>query len=201
MHRMKVTIACLALAAAALAAADDKPAAPGAATDQKALMEAWMKFATPGPGHKALQPMVGTWNAKVMTWMAPGTAPIVNDAVSEMTWVLGGRYLQQKNEGTFMGQPYSGLGYMAYDNYKKQYLVSWMDNVGTSIFSMAGSADDAGKVFSLEGKMDDFMTGRELTVKSTWKVVDDDHNVYEMWSPGPDGKMFKMMEIDYSRKK
>lgn len=199
MQRMKVLLACLALAAAAVASADDKPASP--APDQKAMMEAWAKFATPGPGHKALEPLVGTWNAKITTWMAPGAAPIVSEGVSENSWVLGGRYLQQKNEGSFMGQPYSGLGYTAYDNYKKQYLATWMDNMGTSILSMAGTADGAGKIVTLEGKMDDFIGGRELTVKSTLKIVDDDHNTYEMWSPGPDGKPYKMMEIEYSRKK
>jgi uncharacterized protein DUF1579 len=199
MHRTKVLIACFAMAAAGVAAADDKPAAP--APDHKAMMEAWTKFATPGPGHKALEPLVGTWNAKVTSWMAPGAAPIVSDGVSENSWILGGRYLQQKHEGSFMGQPFSGLGYTAYDNYKKQYLATWMDNMGTSILSMAGTADDSGKTLTMEGKMDDFLTGRELTVKSTLRILDGDHDVYEMWSPGPDGKMFKMMEIDYTRKK
>lgn len=200
MHRRSIVLGSLVLMTAAFAAAGDNPA-PAAAPDQKAMMDAWMKFATPGPGHKALEPLVGTWNAKVTSWMSPGSAPVSSEGVSETAWVLGGRYLQQKHEGSFMGQPFSGLGYTAYDNYKKQYLATWMDNMGTSILSMAGTADAAGKVLSMEGKMDDFVGGRELTVRSTLRIVDADHNVYEMWSPGPDGKMFKMMEIDYTRKK
>jgi len=200
MKRTRVLIASLAVLTASIAAADDK-AAPAGGPDQKALMEAWMKFATPGPGHKALQPLVGTWNVKVTTWMAPGTAPITSDGVSEVAWVLGGRYLEQKNEGSFMGQPYSGIGYTAYDNYKKQYLGTWMDNVGTSILSMSGTADSSGKVVTMEGKMDDFITGKVLAIRSTLRILDDDHNVYEMFSPGPDGKEYRMMQIDYTRKK
>jgi len=201
MHRTMILIASLAVLTAAFAAADDKPAPPAASPDEKAMMEAWMKFATPGPGHKALQPLVGAWNAKITSWMAPGSAPIASDGVSETSWVLGGRYLQQKHEGSFQGQPFSGLGYTAYDNYKKQYLATWMDNMGTSILSMSGNADASGKVLSMEGKMDDFMTGRVLAIRSTLRIVDDDHNVYEMFAPGPDGKEYKMMEIDYTRKK
>jgi hypothetical protein len=32
-------------------------------------------------------------------------------------------------------------------------------------------------------------------------VVDVNHQTWEMWSPTPDGNMFKMMQIDYARKK
>lgn len=199
MRRTKIGIA-LACLAAAVAAADEK-AAPAPPPDQKAMMEAWAKFATPGPAHKALQPLVGTWNAKITSWMAPGSAPVTSDGTSEIAWVLGGRYLQQKHEGSFLGQPFSGLGYTAYDNYKKQYLGTWMDNMGTSILSMAGTADASGKVLAMEGKMDDFVTGRVLAIRSTLRILDEDHNVYEMFAPGPDGKEYKMMEIDYSRKK
>ncbi len=199
MNRTRILIASLAVLTSSLAIAEDKTAPPG--TDQKALMEAWMKFATPGPAHKALQPLVGTWNVKTTTWMAPGTPPVGSEGVSEVAWVLGGRYLEQKNEGSFMGQPYSGIGYTAYDNYKKQYLGTWMDNVGTSILSMSGTADASGKVVSMDGKMDDFMTGKVLAIRSTLRIVDDDHNVYEMFAPGPDGREYKMMEIDYTRKK
>jgi len=200
MNRTRVLLAIFTVLAASIAAAEEKAAPPGA-PDQKAMMEAWMKFATPGPAHKALQPLVGTWNARITSWMAPGTAPITSDGVSEIAWVLGGRYLEQKHEGTFMGQPFSGIGYTAYDNYKKQYLGTWIDNMGTSILSMAGTADASGKIVSMDGKMDDFVTGRVLAVRSTLRILDDDHNVYEMFAPGPDGKEFKMMQIDYSRKR
>ena len=32
-------------------------------------------------------------------------------------------------------------------------------------------------------------------------IADKDHHTMEMWSPGPDGRMFKMMEIVYTRHK
>jgi hypothetical protein len=32
-------------------------------------------------------------------------------------------------------------------------------------------------------------------------VTDENHHSMEMWMPGPDGKVFKMMEITYTRKK
>jgi hypothetical protein len=41
--------------------------------------------------------------------------------------VLGGRFVEQRYAGNFMGQPFSGLGYTGYDNYRKKYIGSWMD--------------------------------------------------------------------------
>ena len=32
-------------------------------------------------------------------------------------------------------------------------------------------------------------------------VIDDDHHLFEMFAPGPNGSMYKMMEITYTRKK
>ena len=41
----------------------------------------------------------------------------------------------------------------------------------------------------------------DAKVDSKMTVTDKDHHTMEMWGPGPDGKMYKMMEIKYSRKK
>jgi hypothetical protein len=49
--------------------------------------------------------------------------------------------------------------------------------------------------------MDDFMTGKKCEIKQVVSVVDNDHHVFEMWGPDPAGKVFKMMEIHYTRKK
>jgi hypothetical protein len=37
--------------------------------------------------------------------------------------------------------------------------------------------------------------------KNMITFVDNDHQTFEMWCPGADGKMAKMMEIHYVRKK
>jgi hypothetical protein len=72
--------------------------------------------------------------------------------------------------------------------------------MSTAIMNMTGKADASGKV-NMSGPMADPMTGKVTTMKSTMTVVDNDHHKFEMWGAGPDGKMFKMMEIEYTRKK
>lgn len=83
--------------------------------DEKTATEMMMKLATPGEGHKKLDVLVGSWNAKSSMWGDPSKPPEVSEGTSEHTWVLGGRYVEQRFEGTFMGMPFSGIGYTGYD--------------------------------------------------------------------------------------
>jgi hypothetical protein len=185
----------LCLTSSLLADEKAKPAAPG----EQAMMEAWMKAATPGEAHKKLQPFIGTFDVKVRNWMAPG-APVMESAgVSESRWVLDGRWVEQRFTGTFMNQPFHGIGYTGYDNVKKTYVGTWMDNMSTSVMVSSGKAD--GNAMNFESTMADPMTGKDAPIKEKITVKSDDEHVLEMWGPAPDGTMFKSMEIVYTRKK
>lgn len=183
---------------AALAFADDPKAKAG---PSQAEMEAMMKAATPGDAHKKLNAMAGTFNADVKMWMEPGAPPSGGTGVAENHWALDGRFLQQNFTGNFMGMPFTGVGYTGYDNIKKKYIGTWMDTMTTSMMISTGTANADGKSYTFTSTMDDPMTGKSSPVKETVTVVDDDHHTLEMWGAGPDGKMFKMMEIAYTRKK
>jgi hypothetical protein len=202
------------VAVASVAGADEakKPATPAKASaqaaktsdqapaaDEKAMMEAWAKIATPSDAHKWLEPLVGTWDAKITMWMTPGAPPQESTGTSENKWVLGGRFVEQRHEGSFMGQPFSGVGYTGYDNYKKKYIGTWMDTMGTMM--MISQGDAAGKTLSMTSTIDDILTGKATTVKMETKILAPDHHVIEMWGPDPSGKQYKTMEIHYTRKK
>lgn len=169
--------------------------------DEKAMMEMMAKYSTPGEEHRKLQTFVGTWDATVKMWMDPASPAQETKGVAENKMALGGRFLEQNYEGTMMNQPFVGKGYTGYDLYKKQYISTWMDTMGTSIMNATGTADPSGKKVTLTGSMDDPMSGKKMDVKEVMTIVDDDHHVFEMWMPGPDGKMFKTLEIQYARKK
>lgn len=174
---------------------------PQMSEQEKAMMAAWQKYMTPGDAHKLLGSMVGTFDTKVSSWMAPGAPPMVSTGVSQNQWVLGGRYLQENFSGTFMGQPFQGIGYTGYDNAKKQYFGTWMDNMSTGVMTSTGGTADNGKTWKFNSTMTDPMTGKDTAGQTVVTVPDADHHTMEMWGAGPDGKTFKMMQIDYTRKK
>jgi Protein of unknown function (DUF1579) len=169
--------------------------------EQKAQMDAWMKFMTPGEGHKPLANFVGTFDMKTTMWPAPGAPPEVSTGTSVSQWVLGNRYVQENATGTFMGMPFQGIGYTGYDNGKKQYVGSWVDNFGTSLMTSTGTTADGGKTWSFKTMTTDPMTGKDMPGEMRMTIVDADHHTSEMWGPGPDGKMYKSMLLEYTRRK
>jgi hypothetical protein len=195
-------VASLVVIAALAIGADEKAkkAAPAGGMDEKAMMDAMAKYATPGEAHKKLEAFAGTWDTSVKWWMKPDAPASESKGTSENKMIFGGRYLEQRFEGTMMEQPFTGIGYTGYDNYKKKYVGSWIDSMGTAMMNSLGTADASGKLTFIS-EMDDFMTGKKCEIKQVVSVVDNDHHVFEMWGPDPTGKVYKMMEIHYTRKK
>jgi len=199
---MKIRVlAATALLVLCTSAFGQEPQKKEMSAEEKAAMEAMMKAMMPGDAHKLLDGMVGTWDAKVSMFMDPSQPPMVSSGTSENSWVLGNREVMQKFTGTFMGAPFSGVGYNGYDNIKKQYWGTWMDTMSTGVMVSTGNTTDNGKTWKFTSSMPDPMTGKDAPMEEKITIVDKDHHTFEMWTPGPDGRMMKMMEINYTRKK
>jgi hypothetical protein len=162
-------------------------------------MKAMMAYSTPGEIHKMLAQSAGDWKATVTMWTQPGASPMVSTAEARNEMILGGRYLQGRNTGNFMGMPFEGISVTGYDNAKKQFVNSWIDNMGTGMMYMTGTWDAATRSIHFSGSMVDPMSGKDIPVREVWKLVDDSTQVLEMYS-SVDGKDFKNMEIKYTRK-
>ena len=199
--RKPTSVLCAVLALGVSAAAQEKPkgAPPAMSAEEKAAMDAMEKMAGPGPAHKAIADLAGTWDAEVTMYMGP--TPEKSKGTSENRLVLGGRWVEQRFTSEMMGRPFEGLGYTGYDNFKKKYVGTWMDNMTTAVMVSEGTFDAAGKVMTSTSTMDDFMTGKPTLVRMTSTIVDADNHRFEMFGPGPDGKEMKQMEIHYRRRK
>jgi len=189
----------LSILLAAAAGAQEKGKAAAAPMDPNAMMEMMQKAATPGDAHKKLEPMVGTFDAKVKSWMDPSKPPVESTGVAENSWVLGNRFIQMKYEGTFMGQPFSGMGFQGYDNVSKKYVGTWMDTMSTRMMNSTGTM--TGNVMKETSTMSDPTTGKPARATSKVTVADHDHYSMEMWEAGSYVKDYKVMQIDYTRKK
>ena len=167
-----------------------------------ASMARWTNYMTPGKEHKWLAESNGTWTGDVTMWMTPGGEPIKSTGTTTNTMILGGRYQQSIHKGNMMGQPFEGQSTLAFDNLKKVFISTWIDNMGTGIMIGEGPWDEKTKSVTIKGKMTDPMTGKDCEFREVFKVVDKDHQVLEMYGPDPaTGNEFKTMEIKYTRKK
>jgi hypothetical protein len=195
--RWTFALTLLALTAMPTLAQDKpKPAAPA----MSAADEAMMKAAAPGEPQKKLARFMGDWTFTNTLWMAPGAPPVTSAGTMHGAALMGGRYVEHTWKGTMMGIPFEGRGTEAYDNVAKQYVNSWVDNMGTGIIHQTGVCDDAVKVCTYNGEVWDPMTNKKTAIMQVITWIDDNNFKNEMYSPGPDGKEAKMMEIVAKRK-
>ncbi|XZF14190.1 DUF1579 domain-containing protein [Chitinophagaceae bacterium MMS25-I14] len=164
-------------------------------------MKMWQENMTPGEEHKMMAKADGEWNAVVTMWMSPDAPPTKSNATCTNKMILGGRYQQSTNKGSFNGMPFEGMNILGYDKAKKAYVSSWIDNMGTGIMNMEGKWDDATKSIQFMGSMVDPMSGTDTKVRETFSTEGNDKQHLEMYVVMPDGKEFKTMDIVYTRAK
>jgi len=162
-------------------------------------MKKWMDYMTPGKEHQSFAKMNGDWSFTSKMWMDPSAEPQVSTGTAKFEMLLGGRYQQMTVTGKMMGMDFNGIGINGFDNAKKVYVSSWIDNFGTGLMFMEGKFDEASKKIIFKGTMVDPMTGKDTEYKETIKAIDENNMEMEMFTV-VGGKDIKNMEIKYSRK-
>ncbi len=175
--------------------------APEPELDSATMMKNWQSYMTPGEAHKMMASMNGEWTGDITMWMAPDAPPTKSTGTAVNKMIMGGRYQQSTHTGSWDGMPFEGQSTLAFDNAKQTYISTWIDNMGTGIMIMEGKYDSTTKVMNLKGKMVDPTSGKELNVRETFRVIDDNTHLMEMFCDTRDGKEYKNMEIKYTRKK
>ncbi len=181
--------------------ADDKKDAVKLDDKAKAELEAYLKYASPGPEHKRLEPLNGSWTFTAKMWMDPAQKePTESKGTADRKWVLGGRFLQEEIKGEFMGQPFQGFGLTGYDNGQKKYIGTWGDTMATGLSNSSGTSDEAGKVFTFTREDFDPVSKKTIKGRDLVRILGDDKHTMEMYKTGPDGKEMKVLELVFTRK-
>ncbi len=163
-------------------------------------MKAMQDYMTPGDVHKMMAKYDGTFNAAVSVWMKPGEQPMMSKSVAVNTMILGGRYQQSKMTGDYGGTPFEGFSLLGYDNTKKIFTTTWIDNFGTGTMTLEGTWDAASKTITFTGKMFEPMSNKDLKIKEKIQYVDDNTIKNQMFVVSDAGE-FKTMEIVSTRAK
>lgn len=177
----------------------------GSAADSPTMeeaMAAYMKLAEPGEHHAMLNPMAGEWVVETKFRMGPDGEWQPSSSEASIDWVLGGRFLKQEVSSPpseFMPVPFEGLGYLGFDNYKKEYVSVWMDTFATMVLVTSGEGGD--NAVTLDGHYADPMSGKQKSHRWAYKIHDDDHFSLMMYDEGPDGNLYVQGELHYHRKK
>lgn len=171
------------------------------------MMAAMMELAKLGENHKLLVGGVGTWDYKVKFWMNPDNPPVESGGTSVARAVMDGRYVITDHtgkmqmpgpDGAMMDTPFIGMSIEGYDNVKKKFVSSWIDNMGTGIMNSEGTYDPASKTLTYFAEYEP-MPGMKTKTREVLKLSDKDHRTLEFFEDRG-GKEVKTMEIGYTRK-
>jgi hypothetical protein len=179
--------------------AKDMDDAPAVQVDSATMMKAWMDFATPGVMHKWMAKSDGNWSGEVKSYMNPGQPPVTSTANVVSKTIMNGLYQTSDYSGSMMGQPFMGHGILAYDNAKKQFINTWIDNMGSGVIVMTGSYNEGTKTLSLKGTQTDPLTGKDSMIREEIQFPDDNTQNFTMWGE-MGGKEQIFMEAIFKRK-
>lgn len=176
---------------------------PSYAEDHKmdpVMMEKMMMLTSPSEAHQVLDLFVGKWTYTGSFRMSLEASPQEMAGTAKNSMIYGDRFLKQEVEGPWMGATYKGLGYTGYDNIRREYVSTWLDNASTGIMTVTGQYNLETMTLNLSGTHSCPLTGEKARFsRSEWTVVDQDHSTYTSYMTMPDGKEFKSIEINYTR--
>ena len=185
-----------------------QPAASGGQPNQQEMMKQMMELAKLNENHKLLTGLDGNWNYTIKFWMNPdpNAKPDESKGTAVRKSMMDGRYSMldvtgkmempgpdgKKKEMTFKGHGIDG-----YDNVKKKFVGSWVDNMGTGIMFSEGTYDPTTKTFTYTSEFE-AIPGMKQQIREVIKITDKDHHTFE-WYENRGGQEVKTMEINYTR--
>lgn len=170
-----------------------------APVDSAAAMQAWIDFATPGDMHRLMASWDGTWTGDMNSYMQPGAPPVSAPATVKSKMILDSLYQVTEYTGTMMGQPFSGQGILAYDKAKKEFVNTWIDNMGSGVVIMRGTYDPSTKTLQLKGTQTDPVSGKDSNIREEIVFPDDNTQIMTMWGD-MHGKEVKFLDGTFKRK-
>jgi hypothetical protein len=165
---------------------------------QQQEMPLWMSRGLPGPGHRALDPLIGTWKVHMSIHGTfgrnPDDPPIVSeDLICRREWIAGGRYIEDTTQGTAAGGTYWRRGWLGYSNMDRRYEWVTVDAVNTTMMSYTGAPGSGSKmpitmsgVFTDQGVAGEAAVGKSVPMRTMIKIENNDRHVFELYFTPPD---------------
>jgi hypothetical protein len=174
------------------------------------MMKQMIELSKLNENHKLLSSLDGNWNYTIKMWMNPdpNAKPQESKGTATRKTVMGGRYvmmdvtgkMQMPGEnGKMKDVQFKGMGLEGYNNVKKKFVASWVDNMGTGIEFSEGTYDPATKTLTYTSEIEP-LPGMKSQVREEIKITDNNHMTLD-WYENRGGQEKKTMEIAYTRKK
>lgn len=141
---------------------------------------------------------VGTWNAKLTLWMPGQDEPVTAEGV-ETNRMMGDVWLVSDFKGEIFGQAFEGRASMKFDEKKKKYVGTWIDNMEPYMSMVEGEWDEEASSLNCMNTWTDPNSGETVKSRSVVKYNKDGSRVMTMYQTDESGKEVKAMMIEYTK--
>ncbi|GAA4094612.1 DUF1579 family protein [Actinomadura miaoliensis] len=166
---------------------------------------------TPGAYHRALDPLVGTWKAVKYNYiLGSGGEPIVSrDITVKMRWIskTGGRFLEEKTEGTLGGNRYYRVGILGFSNIDRRYEWTTFDSVTPTAMTYRGApVAGTSSVLSIPGTFTDpgvlgpDYLGKTIAMRTVITIARDGRHSFDLYFTPPGQSERLVDRVIYTRR-
>jgi len=154
----------------------------------------------PQAEHEWLMKFVGDWNAEVEMFMEPGQ-PSEKARGTESVRAIGGFWIQTEYKGSFMDKPFTGTMTLGYDVDKKRFVGTWVDSMGSHLWTYEGTLNASKTTLTLEAEGPcPAAPGKLMKFEDSMELKSADHRVLSSSMQGENGEWVRAMTIEYRRK-
>ena len=163
------------------------------------------QLAAPTAQHQMLASLAGTWNFTASFWVNENADPQMSGGAMTNEMAVGGRFLSSKttlilNVG---GQniPYEGWGLLGYDSASNVFTSVWADTLHSGMITGTGKYNEKQKTIEEKGRFTLPLTGKEQSYRSELQREGDDAYRRTIFTTGASGREFKVVDIEFKRRK
>ncbi len=180
-------------------------------TATQAAPPAWLTRGLPGPGHRALEPLIGKWHVHMYIHGTFGRDPNAPPMESEdltcvREWVASGRYIEDTTKGTAVGGEYWRRGWLGYSNMDQRYEWVTIDAVNSTMMRYEGKRGagvtmpiDMVGVFTDQGVAGEAAVGKSVPMRTVIRIENADRHVFELYFTPPGRKEVLATRAVYTR--
>ena len=132
----------------------------------------WAEYMTPSDVHSVFGQYAGSFKMEITMSMSEGKEPVIITMDSENTLLLGGRFLEMKQQGNMMGMAYNAITTAGFNNTDKKFALTTITNMGTGTLSLSGDWDHTTKTANLFGQLTNPVSKEIINVRQTVSFIE-----------------------------
>lgn len=157
----------------------------------------WATYMNPGEVHQLLNQYQGEFNLTLK--MIGGPDPVEFPLKSDNQMVMGGRFLQFNQSGSFGGMDYESITTVGFNTVDKTMSLTTITNMGTGTLALVGKWDEATKSANLKGQLTNPVTKTAIQVRQRITFATENSIIIESFDQEGSKDEIKTVEYSFTR--